>query len=71
MNSRAISAEPEYECKELLNKAIRKMIADGFIVFISGMARGVDSAGQSGALEAEQYASKKLLEVREKLGIKY
>ena len=32
----------EYECKELLNKAIRKIIADGFIVFISGMARGVD-----------------------------
>ncbi len=33
---------PESEVKEKLRRAIRRAIKDGFNVFISGMARGVD-----------------------------
>lgn len=33
---------PEREVKERLRKAIREAINDGFITFITGMARGVD-----------------------------
>jgi len=34
--------KPEYEIKAALEKEIRRAIGDGFTVFITGMARGVD-----------------------------
>ena len=53
----------------------RKVEEDYLFVAISGFEmdghKFINSALEKGAKEAEIYASKKLLEVREKLGIKY